>query len=115
MICVWITNEWQSQKGASLIVVVQQVIDGLISGLILIPNMQGQIHSVDASVQEKRLINVEWETLNEIPTKTISRGHQDFIGNGFHNPFITLSRGIRSNVFVQRKDLLKQVINAFSL
>jgi hypothetical protein len=98
-----------------LIVVIEQVIDRIISGLVLISDVKGQIDSVDVPVQEKRLISVEWETLDNRPTKTETWGGQELFSNGSGDDFVALGRGIGSDVFVQGEDLLEEFINAFGL
>jgi hypothetical protein len=98
-----------------LIVVVQQVIDGIINGLILISDMHDQIDSVNVLVQEKRLISVEWETFNHKPTGIIIWDYCDLFGNVSGDDFVALSRRFWINVYVQGEDLLKKVINVFSL
>ena len=89
-----------------MIVVIEQVIDRLISGLVLISDVKGQIDSVDVPVQEKCLISVEWETLDNIPSKTDAWGIQELFSNGSGNDFVALGRGVGSNVLVQGEDLL---------
>ena len=98
-----------------MIVVIEQVIDRLISRLILISDVKGQIDSVDVPVQEKRLISVEWETLDNIPSKTDTWGGQELFGNGSGDDFVALSRRVGSDVLVQGEDLLEEVIDAFGL
>lgn len=77
--------------------------------------MNRQIYSTQVPVQQKRLISVEWETLDNISTKLQTWSGQELFGNVSCDNFVALGRGVGSDLLVQGEDLLEEVIDALSV
>jgi hypothetical protein len=115
LICVGIVQKWYSQKGTSLIVVIEQVIDGFVNRFVFSPDMKGQIDTIEILVEKQGLISVEWETLDEVSTKFGTRRSQDLFSDSSGDDFIGFSRRVWSDVLVKWEDLFEEGIDTLGL